>query len=72
MAKRNGYRLEFFNRIVVDGEDLDYEIDTENRVVRMRNGLTANQAFAVGENFAAFIASGLQDELCPRGRSRHR
>lgn len=50
------FRIEFFDHVVVNGVERDFEIDTQAEIVRLRNGLGELNSFRAGEVFAQLCA----------------
>jgi hypothetical protein len=52
------YEIRQFKRVVVNGRDVAGSIDTEHKVLNMREDLTPRQAFILGQKFARIVHAG--------------
>jgi hypothetical protein len=52
-----GYKHVWFQRVIVNGREVDIAIDRQARVVRLRRGMTLSTVFAAGVLFGQVCAA---------------
>jgi hypothetical protein len=65
-----GYKHVWFQRVIVNGHDVDISIDRKARVVRLRRGMTMATAFAAGVLFGQVCAADARVVKTSRASSR--
>jgi hypothetical protein len=65
-----GYKHVWFQRVIVNGREVDIAIDRQARVVRLRRGMTLSTVFAAGVLFGQVCAAEARAVKTSRASSR--